>query len=144
MPMHLRHHVHLYPHPRYVTTSAPSPCVNPSLFFPLVDYGVATTSRLLQIIGLFCKRDVWKDDILQKRLVIVRSRLIVATTYALFPPSQSTYVSTFALPVSQPPYFHRSFPWKSPTIGGSFAKKLYLHIHHRYHHICSLAIPLFS
>ena len=46
--------------------------------FSMFWYGVATISRLLKIIGLFCKR----DDTLQKRPIILRSLLIVATPYA--------------------------------------------------------------
>jgi len=49
-------------------------------------YGVATISRLLKIIGLFCKRALWKRQILQKRPRILRSLLIVATPYP--PPPQ--------------------------------------------------------
>ena len=37
-------------------------------------------SRLLQIIGLFCKKALYKRDcILQKRPIILKSVLIVAT-----------------------------------------------------------------
>jgi len=39
---------------------------------------VATISRLLKTIGLFCKRDY----ILQKRPIILRSLQVVATPYA--------------------------------------------------------------
>ena len=42
-------------------------------------YGVASTSRLLKIIGLFAKEPYKRDDILQKRRIILRSLLIVAT-----------------------------------------------------------------
>ena len=45
-------------------------------------YGVATISRLLQIICLFCKRANQRDYILLKRPVILRRLLIVATPYA--------------------------------------------------------------
>ena len=44
-------------------------------------YGVATISSLLKMIGLFCKRAYQRDDILQKRPIIVRGLLIVATPY---------------------------------------------------------------
>jgi len=44
-------------------------------------YGVATISRLLQIIGLFYKTAYKRDDILQKRPVILRSLIIEATPY---------------------------------------------------------------
>jgi len=44
-------------------------------------YGVATISRLLKIIGLFCKVTYKRDDTLQKRLIIWRSLSIVATPY---------------------------------------------------------------
>ena len=44
-------------------------------------YGVATISRLLKIIGLFCKVTYKRDDTLQKRLIILMSLLIVATPY---------------------------------------------------------------
>ena len=45
-------------------------------------YGVASTSRLLQIIGLSLAKEPYKRDcILQKRHTILRSLLIVATPY---------------------------------------------------------------
>ena len=44
-------------------------------------YGVATMSRLLTMIGLFCKRPYKRDYILQKKPIILRSLLIVATPY---------------------------------------------------------------
>ena len=47
--------------------------------FGLFTYGVATISRLLKIVGLFCKRAYKTDDILQKRPIILRSLLTVAT-----------------------------------------------------------------
>ena len=44
-------------------------------------YGVATISRLLKTTGLFCKKPCTRDDILQKRHIILRSLLIVVTPY---------------------------------------------------------------
>jgi len=44
-------------------------------------WGGATISRLLKIIGLFCKELYTRDDILQKRPMILRSLLIVVTQY---------------------------------------------------------------
>jgi len=44
-------------------------------------YGVATISRLLEILRLFCKEPYKTDDILQKRPIILRILLIVATPY---------------------------------------------------------------
>jgi len=45
-------------------------------------YGVATTSRLLKIVGLFFAKEPHKrDDILQKRPIILRSLLTAATPY---------------------------------------------------------------
>ena len=44
-------------------------------------YGVATTSRLLKITCLFYKEPHKRHDILQKRPVILRSLLFVATPY---------------------------------------------------------------
>jgi len=47
-----------------------------------VQYGVATISKLFKIIVLFCKKEPYKrDDILQKRHIIVRSLLIAGTQY---------------------------------------------------------------
>jgi len=46
-----------------------------------VYYGVATISGLLKMISLFCKESYKRDYILQKRLGILRSLLIVATPY---------------------------------------------------------------
>ena len=46
-------------------------------------YGVATISRHLKIIGLFCAKEPYKRDyILQKRPIILRSLLIITTLYA--------------------------------------------------------------
>jgi len=49
---------------------------------PILYYGVATISRLLNIIGLFCR--IWSlyRALLQKRPIILRSLLIVATPYS--------------------------------------------------------------
>jgi len=44
-------------------------------------YGVATISSLFKIIGLFCKKPYKRDDILQRRPIILRSPLIGATPY---------------------------------------------------------------
>ena len=46
-----------------------------------VSYGVATISRLVKIIVSFAKEPYKRDDILQKRPIILRSLLIVATPY---------------------------------------------------------------
>jgi len=43
--------------------------------------GVATISRLLKIIGLFCRIPSVYRALLQKRLIILKSLLIVATPY---------------------------------------------------------------
>ena len=45
----------------------------------MLSYRVATISKLLKIIDLFCKRALEKRLYLQKRLMILRSLLIVAT-----------------------------------------------------------------
>jgi hypothetical protein len=43
---------------------------------------VATISRLLKIIGLFCAKEPYKrDNFLQKRPIFLRSLLTVATPY---------------------------------------------------------------
>ena len=44
-------------------------------------YGVAQISRLLKFLCFFAKESHTRDDILQKRSIIVRSLLIVATPY---------------------------------------------------------------
>jgi len=49
---------------------------------PTYAYRVATMSRLLKMIGHFCKRPCKRDYFLQKRPIIWRSLLIVATPYA--------------------------------------------------------------
>ena len=46
-----------------------------------ISYGVATISRLLKIKVSFAKETYQRDDILQKRPIIFRSLLIVATPY---------------------------------------------------------------
>jgi len=43
------------------------------------DYGVATISRLLEIIDLFLNELYTTEDILHKRPIILRSLLIIAT-----------------------------------------------------------------
>jgi len=50
-----------------------------NIFSRTCTYAVATIGRLLKILGLFCKRAHKRDDILQKRPMIFRSLLIVAT-----------------------------------------------------------------
>jgi len=52
-------------------------------------YGVATTSRLLQIVGLFCKRALLKGLYCAKETYILRSLLIVATPYRHLEPGGS-------------------------------------------------------
>ena len=47
----------------------------------LMCYAVATISRLLKVIGLFCKRALLKRLYSAKRPIILRSLLIVATPY---------------------------------------------------------------
>jgi len=47
----------------------------------MVSYEVATISRLLKTIVSFVKEPNTKDYILQKRPIILRSLLIVATPY---------------------------------------------------------------
>jgi len=50
-------------------------------------YGVATISRLLKTIGLFCKKEPFKRDYIpQTRPTILRSLLIVASTFQHLPP----------------------------------------------------------
>jgi len=44
-------------------------------------YGVAAVTRLLKMIGSFAKEPYKRDDILQKRPIILRSLPIVATPY---------------------------------------------------------------
>ena len=58
-------------------------------------FGVATISRLLQIIGLFAEESYKIDYILQKRPIILRSLLIVATPNLPLParcPTQHTAI----------------------------------------------------
>jgi len=46
-------------------------------------YGVATISRLLKMIGLFCRISSLSRALLQKRPMNLRSQLIVATPYVI-------------------------------------------------------------
>jgi len=46
-----------------------------------INCGVDTISRLLKIMGLFCKEPYKRDDILQKRPIILKSLLIVAAPH---------------------------------------------------------------
>jgi len=52
-----------------------------SFFDKSMAYGVATMSRLLKIKVSFAKEPYCRDDILQKRPIILRGLLIVATPY---------------------------------------------------------------
>jgi len=47
----------------------------------MTDYGVATISRLLKIIRLFCRKSFLYRALLQKRSIFLRSLLIIATPY---------------------------------------------------------------
>ena len=49
--------------------------------FTVIAYGVAMTSRLLKIIGLFCKRALYKRPYSAKETYHLRSLLMVATPY---------------------------------------------------------------
>jgi len=51
------------------------------VFHIRIFYGVATISRLIKIIGFFAKEPYKRDDILQKRHMILRSLPIVAIPY---------------------------------------------------------------
>jgi len=64
-----RAHTHIHTH-----THGPETCRGSGN-----NYGLATISRLLKIIGLSCKRDLYKSLYLQERPIILRSLLIVAT-----------------------------------------------------------------
>jgi len=55
--------------------------MNNSSYHVLVMYEVATISRLLKSQGLFSKEPYKRDDILQKRPIVLSSLLIVATPY---------------------------------------------------------------
>ena len=67
---------HLYPSCLFILVSCRYEwcCVRP--------YGVATMSRLLKMIGLFCRISSLYRALLQKRLIILRSLLIVAGPYS--------------------------------------------------------------
>jgi len=54
-------------------------------------YGVASISRHLKIIVSFAKETYKRDDILQKRPIILRSLLIVATPYAILLPTATAF-----------------------------------------------------
>ena len=64
-------------------------------------YGVATISRLLKIVPLFGENRSLFGALLQKRPIILRSLLIVATPYEV----SSTRRGCNSLP------FHSSIPW---------------------------------
>jgi len=65
------------------------PCHYPCLL--TCHYGVATISRLLIFKGLFCRNSLFNRALLQKRPIIWRSLLIIATPYVL-PLLTSDYV----------------------------------------------------
>jgi len=55
-------------------------------------YGVALVSRIEKIIGLFCKNPYKREDILQKRPIILSILLTIATPYLLIPPVHVTWL----------------------------------------------------
>jgi len=54
-------------------------CTHVMLSIMMSYYWVATISRVLQIIGLFCRISLFYRALLQKRRIILGSLLIVAT-----------------------------------------------------------------
>ena len=75
----------------------------PWLLYIAHSHGVATISRLLEIIGLFCKQPYQRDYILQKRPIISSSLLIVATPYvhadgSIHNTDERMYTYTFFFP----------------------------------------------
>jgi len=79
----------------------------------LTDYGVATTCRLLKIIGLSYKRDY----ILQKRPIILRILLTIATPY---PWIQVCFRMAKTHGIF---YLYTSFSAKSPILSGFFVER---------------------
>ena len=59
-------------------------CVYTFVYLFICRYGVASNSMLLNLVDLFAKEPYKRDYILQKRPMILRSLLIVATSYASF------------------------------------------------------------
>ena len=57
-------------------------CSKKRAVYQVYEYGVATISRRLKIIGLFCRISSLYRALLIKRPVILRSLLIEATPYA--------------------------------------------------------------
>jgi len=83
--IHTTRHYYTLPHtlpltlPTVTTPRPAHQCRRVTICGKVYRYGVATIIRLLKIIGLFCKRAYKRDYILQKRPIILRSLLIVAT-----------------------------------------------------------------
>ena len=77
-------------------------------------YGVAPISRLLQIIGLFCKRALYKRLYSTKESVIWRSLLIVATPYLLM------YVTNHVVSFAKEPYKRDYILQKSLSFEGAY------------------------
>ena len=72
--------------------------------------GVATISRLLKLKRLFAKEPYKRDDILQKRPIIFRSLLSVATPYVHILHMLHTYVHVFRR------LFYRALLQKRPIV----------------------------
>jgi len=77
-------------------------------------------SRLLKIIGLFCRISSLYRALLQKRPIILRSLLIEATPYSNFSYPhvyiESLSISTSTCPYRIPLYFHMSVSMSNPAI----------------------------
>ena len=73
--MYAHAHIHTYTQTNTHTHTHIGICI----LWQMDRYGVASVGRLLKIIGSFAKEPYKRDDILQKRPIILRHLLIVAT-----------------------------------------------------------------
>jgi len=79
-------------------------------------YGVATISRLLKIIGLFCRIPFFYRALLQKRPVILRNLLIVATPYEVWWLTKWPFTSTIDMGIRMCDMTHSYLPQEQVEI----------------------------
>jgi len=86
-------------------------------------YSVALISKLHKMIGLFCRTSSLDRTLLQKRPIISRSLLIVATPYGVTTMCRLPNISLLQENVRTSPILGRAFWHFFAFFGGLFSKK---------------------